>query len=212
MAEEKKFAELVNEAPLATAEKTVSLTGLLARSQDRGKFVLTTGDNQKLTLDVDAVKEYKVLSGMVGQTVVQVEVDRDKVPASLIEGGAEPIRTLPVYDFPRTTPVTDIPHTHPITDFRTIPVVDEMGPKYIIENTGTIQENVVDPGGNIGNPVYGAAAPFAFATAQQAPPSALGQAEMLQPFRTYPHIDLRTLAYWDKPPLTDITGHFPYPD
>lgn len=168
MSEKKLFSELLGEAPMATGEKTVTLTGALSRSAEPGKFVLTMGDNQTVTLDVDAVKQYKVLSGMVGQMVVEVEVDRDKAPnAAAIE--SNPSRgqyltityldvTNPIGDQIVTAPILDQHHTSPYVDTYSIPYFDvqtspyvDHSVKYIIENTGTIQENVIDPG-NYGDP------------------------------------------------------------
>jgi hypothetical protein len=78
----KLFSELVKEAPLATEEDTVSLVGLLGRSAESGKFVLQLAPGNNITLDIDAVKGYRVLGASVGQTVVQVNVDRGKVPTA----------------------------------------------------------------------------------------------------------------------------------
>jgi hypothetical protein len=224
MASEKKsFSELLSEAPAATSEKTVSLTGALARSNEPGKFVLSMGDNQTVTLDVDAVKDHKVLSGMVGQVIVQVEVDRDKVPAAATQVATE-FRTLPFIDqhqtFPSldTNPIQDRLHTVPFSPYGTDVITDVAPPKYIIENTGTIQENVVDPGNFGVDPAAGANfaqgfAPFALATPHQAPQQMLAmQYPSPQGFRTSPIWDHHTIYYSDKPPITDITGHFPYPD
>jgi hypothetical protein len=90
--ETKSFSELLKEAPLAVDEKIITITGVLSRSNEPGKFVLRTGDNRILTLDVDAVKGHQVLSGMVGQTIVQVELDRNRVPDGIVEG---PIAVTP---------------------------------------------------------------------------------------------------------------------
>lgn len=221
MSEKKSFSELLGEAPLATAEKTVSLTGVLARSHEPGKFVLTMADNQSVTLDVDAVKEHKVVSGMVGQLIVQVEVDRDRVPrpgpeATNFRPGTSPQldATVQSFDVLHTIPAIDSPWTgwwdvkDPLSDF---PV------KNIFESGGTIQEVLVDPGnvvdpGVLAGQAFGGAAPFALATPHQAPQSALGGAMQANAFRTSPIWDLRTISYIDKPPIADITGHFPRPD
>jgi hypothetical protein len=233
MASEKKsFSELLGEAPLATAEKTISLTGVLARSNDPKKFVLTMGDNQTVTLDIAAVKEHKVLSGMVGQMVVQIEVDRDKVPSPVTEGGqvGHPIK-FPAVD--QTIAYRDLHFTMPwdpwttdaLTDHK-IPYVDQHPPyKNINEVTGTIMENVVYPGNYGVDPGYYAGqaiAPFALATPHQAPQEMLAGAVPpyqgpqfggpMGPIRTSPIWDLRTITYLDKNPILDITGHFPHPD
>lgn len=251
MSEKKSFSELLGEAPMATGEKTITLTGALSRSADPGKFVLTMGDNQTATLNVDAVKQYKVLSGMVGQMIVEVEVDRDKVPnAEAIASNPsrnqyltiassdytnhiwDQILTSPIIDL-HTAPSVDY-HTSPYIDYQTSPYIDQLhtvpqfdySPKYIIENTGTIQENIGDPGyGGVdpgalagqggfaqGGFAQGGAAPFALATPHQAPQGALAGMGASPMYRTTPIWDRQTLYWLDKPPLTDITGHFPYPD
>jgi len=81
MADEKKsFQELLSGAPLATKEDTITLVGVLERSHQPGKFVLVLGLGRDVTLDVSAVRDYRVLAGMVGQTLVEIDVDRDHVP------------------------------------------------------------------------------------------------------------------------------------
>jgi len=89
-AKTKSFSELLSEAPLAAAEETVTLAGALGRSSQAGKFVLTMGPGQSVTLDQSAVKSYQVLGGGVGQLLVQIEVDKDKVPAEASQQAAAP--------------------------------------------------------------------------------------------------------------------------
>lgn len=89
-AKTKSFSELLSEAPLAAAEETVTLAGALGRSSQAGKFVLTMGPGQSLTLDQSAVKSYEVLGGGVGQLLVQVEVSKDKLPAEAMQQSAAP--------------------------------------------------------------------------------------------------------------------------
>jgi hypothetical protein len=85
--------------------------------------------------------------------------------------------------------------------------------KQIVESTGTIQETIGDPGLG-GDPAFfagqaaGGAAPFALATGHQIPQGAF--AGLFG--RTTPIWEHRTITYTDKLPITDITGHFPYPD
>ena len=67
MADEKKsFSELVNEAPLAVTEGSITVVGALARSHEPGKFVLIFCPECNVTLDIDAVKGYRVLGGAIG--------------------------------------------------------------------------------------------------------------------------------------------------
>jgi hypothetical protein len=77
---DKSFEELVKEAPPAPAEGTVSLVGTLARSGEPGKFVLTLQDGSTLTLETAAVKGHEVLGTSVGQTIVRVDVEAEKIP------------------------------------------------------------------------------------------------------------------------------------
>jgi hypothetical protein len=158
MADEKKsFAELLNDAPLAAGENTVRLVGLLARSSDHKKFVLGLGENQSVTLDIDAVKDYRVLSGMVGQLIIEVEVDRHRLPAP----APPPLPYVkdPAVDLPRAT----------VQEWTTV-----YGPT-------TWSEPTAAP--NFGNPgwgVYGdpwasqGLVPFALAAARQAPQHVIG--------------------------------------
>jgi hypothetical protein len=85
MANEKKsFSELLGEAPLAANEDSIRLVGALGRSRDSGKFVLVLSAGGSVTLGVDAVNDYEVLGGVFGQTLIQVDVDRKRVPQETI--------------------------------------------------------------------------------------------------------------------------------
>lgn len=81
---DKSFGELVREAPEASGTGTVSLVGVLGRSHDPRKFVLTLADGRVVTLDVDAVRDHQVLSGATGQIVVRVGLDASHLPQELI--------------------------------------------------------------------------------------------------------------------------------
>ena len=86
MADEKKsFSEFVSAAPLAAAEDTINLVGAVERSHQPNKFVLVLGSGRSVTLEIDAVKDYRVLGGLVGQLLVQVDLDRERVPRELTE-------------------------------------------------------------------------------------------------------------------------------
>lgn len=131
MAEKKKsFTELLSEAPLAAPEETVTLVGALGRSSHAGKFVLATGPGASITLDVSAVKNYQVLGGGVGQVLVQVDVDRDKVPAEATQQAAvTPFALATPHHAAATnvglTPVvSDTLHTVAALDYGTIFVLD----------------------------------------------------------------------------------------
>jgi hypothetical protein len=89
MADEKKaFSELLSDAPLATTENAISVVGALARSHHPGKFVLLLAGGMSVTLDIDAVKDYRVIAGAVAQLLVEVVLDSNKVPRELKESQA----------------------------------------------------------------------------------------------------------------------------
>src|SRR5580704_8294957 len=116
MAEEKKsFEELLSSAPLAAKEDTVTLIGVLERSNQPGRFVLALDSGRSLTLEVKAVKDYRVLAGMVGQTVVEIDVARDHVPKEIKEEMLRPL-TIAVRDQPAHTGAPDTIFTVPQHD------------------------------------------------------------------------------------------------
>jgi len=80
--EGKSFEELVREVPPAPAAGTVSLVGTLAQSSEAGKFVLALQDGNVLTLEIADVKGHEVLGTSVGHTIVRVDVEAEKLPAS----------------------------------------------------------------------------------------------------------------------------------
>jgi hypothetical protein len=234
--EQKSFGELLNEAPLASGENTISLVGALARSHHPGKFVLVLGGNQSVTLEVDAVKEYKVLSGMIGQLIVQVEIDRDRAPHSITHpqpGG------VPIPQSPFTNLYLDLNSggfSNPLIDrpVFTFPAVDNPPVKSIFEPipdpTGYNQGDPWQFGGGVGGPVAGGIAPFALATPHQAPPEVIAAMQANVPFglpfggpnsspaapehtsyildtRTNPSIDK---IIWNDPPVTSATQDNPH--
>jgi hypothetical protein len=77
---DKSFEELVKEAPPAPAAGTVSLVGTLAQSSEAGKFVLSLQDGTALTLEIADVQGHEVLGTSVGQTIVRVDVEAEKLP------------------------------------------------------------------------------------------------------------------------------------
>lgn len=215
MAKEKRsFSELLGEAPLAAQEDTVSLVGALERSHQKGKFVLALGPGRSVTLDVEAVKGHQVLGGGVGQILVQVDVDRESVPEE-IKGAFDSPFTHFGYDVPITISYLDHPHKLPHVDIPfTIPTNDFPSPKNILEASGTIQENIGDPGfggdpwqwgGGFGGPVPGAGAPFALATPHQAPQSTIAAMQMRGPVRGPTHYSDLTSPLYDKRPTEDIS-------
>ena len=114
---------------------------------------------RSVTLDIDAVREYRVLGGAVGQLLVQIEVDREKVPR-------ETLGELSGAGFAGLKARQDVPK---------LPVFDVPGQKPIVEATGTLAETVVNPGYG-GDPYqgFGGAGPFALVTQHHAPAGVLG--------------------------------------
>jgi hypothetical protein len=164
--EKRSFSELVAEAPLAVTEGAVTVVGALARSHEAGKFVLIFCPENNVTLDIDAVKGYRVLGGAVGQLFVQVEIARDKLSQEALAaitkagfgvGGVKALRDVPVKN-----PLLDVPVGKPI-----------------VESTGTLAEATVYPG--FGDPYpgtvyqsYGQLGPFALVTPHHAPVNIFG--------------------------------------
>jgi len=165
----KSFKDLLDQAPIAA--DTVSLTGMLARSPDAGKFVLTLADGRKLTLETDAVKDYAVLGGAIGQTVVRVDIDSSRAPK---DAAASPeIKAPPTIAWLDNlkNPILD---THPgqFPDV-TIPIVD-----------ATIGPGAVALGGNPwgGSGASQTAAPFALATPHQVAQAQLAAIQAMLPY------------------------------
>jgi len=269
--ETKSFSDLLSEAPLASAENTVSLVGALARSSESGKFVLTTGPGSSVTLDVDAVKSYQVISGGVGQLIVQVDVDRASVPESATEASKaapaylkgihdvkrptldkypweEPVKTSPEYDLGYAakeasggaeirTGIYDLKHPysdikHPILDKYPWEEVVKTNPETDLSYSSAAAAPARDyftGVWDIKHPILDKhpweepvrtnpeldLPPFALATPQQAPASALSamQGAASTQLRTVLTYDITT-GYRDhyKNPILDATGRPPYLD
>jgi hypothetical protein len=209
MVEKKKsFSDLLSEAPLASKEDTVSLVGAISRSSQAGKFVLSTSQGN-VTLPVDAVKNYEVLGGGVGQVLVQVDVDRKHVPESASSQNVATAHTviekLPILDkhpVQDKLPITDV--KHPIQDIKH-PVLD----KYPWEEPISVTPppgSTVEAGGGL--------APFALATQQQAPASSLAAMQGAVTPYGLPITGVRDLKHpvTDKRPWLDATGRPPFLD
>lgn len=69
------FDDLVSEAPAAT----VSVVGTFAKSSESGKFILVLQNAGTVTLETAAVKGHTVLGTSLGQTIVRVDVDVEKL-------------------------------------------------------------------------------------------------------------------------------------
>jgi hypothetical protein len=227
MAEKKKsFSDLLSEAPLAPAEDTVSLVGALARSSQAGKFILALSQGNSITLDVDAVKGYQVIGGGVGQLLVQVDVDKTKVPqaAAVAEPAKLPVTGVhdlksPIADYKHPTldkyPWEEPVRTHPETD---VSFTAHASPNLTFTGIHDYKHPTLDkhPWEEVvhTNPETDLA-PFALATPQQAPASALEamQAGPGSALKTVWAYDLNT-GYRDHPklPWLDATGRPPYLD
>lgn len=226
---DQSFRDLLNEAPAAA--DTVTVTGVLSRAKEPGKFVLNAPNGQAMTLDVAAVKSHTVIARSIGQTIVQVEVDEASLPeavknaSSATTGALGTAFTNPDIDF-ITIAGFDRPHTLPYLDWHpTIAYFDQPGTPPIADLRGpgtgvvdTLVETIPDPG--VINQVQAATAmaPFALAT-----PHHVGAATMaaIQPFGGW---GLGPFTVWQdahtgfvdrpKPPPQDGTfpGHPPSND
>lgn len=148
-AKEQSFEDLLKDAPSAPDGSTVSIVGSLAKSDDPKKFVLFLSDGSSLTLDTAAVKKHTVLGQSVGQTIVQVDVDRDAATAAGIADdpakrgvgnyGVGEGSTNYAADNPPKLPVTDLHATLPVVDFHlTVLSYDQTTIAYLDQHTGTI--------------------------------------------------------------------------
>ena len=81
---ESDFQRLLSEAPAAPDVDTVTVVGILARTADATHFVLTLPSGRSETLDVDAVKSAKKVAGVIGQSLVELELDAKRIPESLL--------------------------------------------------------------------------------------------------------------------------------
>ncbi|MGD0304448.1 MAG: hypothetical protein ABSC71_06420 [Candidatus Acidiferrales bacterium] len=80
---ETSFEQLLSRTALAPSSDTITVVGALARSPDPQKFVLGVQDGQTFTIDVAAVRKFKVVAESVGQILVELELDKAKLPAEL---------------------------------------------------------------------------------------------------------------------------------
>jgi hypothetical protein len=112
--EPKSFNDLLNEAPLS--QEIVTLTGVLARSREEDKFVLTLADGHSLTLDINAVKGYTHLGSSIGMPLVAVELDPKQVPSDVSNLGLPAIRTFPFFHDVKRPQFDNTFPGHPFTD------------------------------------------------------------------------------------------------
>lgn len=171
---QRSFRELVSEAPISARADTLRLVGALSRSHEAGKFVLTLADGRSVTLNIDAVKEHRVLGDAAGQQLVEVDLDAERVPrdiASATPGGFSPAGVVNPSPFPWSLFWLDYPKS-PWTDTHPGHWPDVKIPYIDHQIAGPVG---VPPGGDPWGG-YGAGqtlAPFALATPQQAPQATL---------------------------------------
>lgn len=176
------FADFLKEAPAAadlTGDDSVSLTGVVARSDKEGQFVLLTADGQSLELNTDAVKDYTVVQEQGPQKVVQLTVSAKALnpSAGATIGG---LRTGVADVITRKELIKD-----PIFDTRKELIWDtikelikdpQSDPWTWVEQQGTLQEQI-DPGGGFGvDPAVeagGGLTPFIMATPHHASAAAV---------------------------------------
>jgi hypothetical protein len=171
VADKKSFKALLEEAPIAT--DTVSLVGTVSRSHEPDKFVIILGDGRSVTLETDAVKDYTVMGGAIGQLVVKIEIDSTRVPRDAQSISTEfkrpTLETIYWYDHPKN-PISD---THPgqFPDV-TIPQADVAGPVPVGPGG--------DPWGGFGaGQLY---APFALATPHQVADAQIAAIQAAYPY------------------------------
>lgn len=83
------FRRLLNEAAAADVD-TVTVTGVLGRTADPDRFVLTLPSGRSETLEVDAVKAARKIGDAVGQALVELQLDAKRVPEHLRTPGLAP--------------------------------------------------------------------------------------------------------------------------
>jgi hypothetical protein len=83
------FAKLLRDAPMVS--DTVTVAGMIARTPDPTRFMLTLPDGRSETLQVEAVKSAKIVASTIGQSVVQLELDAKRIPESLRRAERNPL-------------------------------------------------------------------------------------------------------------------------
>jgi hypothetical protein len=182
--EDKSFAALVAEAPPAPTEGVVSLVGTLARSSEHGKFVLILQDGRTITLETAAVKGHAVLGASLGRTIVRVDVDVGKVPAS----GPQPFAqaTVAAQDIQTGavdhTGFHDVGQTEPGVDQITVAFLDHGFGTGLYDTSPLLEKSPIS---DAFPAQAGGITPFALATPHQAPANVL---DALNPFGIVSHM------------------------
>jgi len=187
--DESDFQKLLSEAPMAPSADTVTVVGVLARTADAARFMLTLPDGRSVTLDVDAVKSAKPIAGAIGQTVVQLELDPKHVPENL--------RPVGVAGWTGTSDLTGILDSLGAVANKLLPSFDQTG---LLDVSG-LGDVVSFPQGWGGFANLVSATPFVAAMAHQADPAtmmALAQRTTTTYYSVIPNLDV---ASDPQPPL-----------
>ncbi len=176
--DESEFQKLLAEAPMAPSADTVTVVGILARTADAARFVLTLPDGRTETLEVAAVKSAKAIAGAIGQTLVQLELDAKRVPESVRDQRPLNFKTPVAETHPATaelnTFIADQGHTG-VYDVYTNPAVQlESANTPVAADTAQLNPN---PGGYF--------APFVAAAPHQADPATMAALWLFSGPRTY---------------------------
>lgn len=188
---ERSFADFVREAPHASESMgTVSLTGVVLRSDNPDKFILATHGGQTMELPIEAVQRHTVIDDTGRHPTVQLEIGAQHLGSG--QAGSQSMRKTVIADPPITIketwkdPIADqtlkevhkdplhdtLKETHKDPIFDTIKEVN----KDPIMDPITLAETIFDPGTAVTDPAAGAGGggtPFVMATPHHAPQAAV---------------------------------------
>jgi hypothetical protein len=178
MADNSEFQRLLSEAPMASNADTVTVVGILARTGDAERFVLTLAGGRSVTLDVDAVKSAKKIAGAIGQAMVQLELDAKKAPENVREFRPELNYKIPAAEThpaiaELSTFIADQGHTGVPDTVQTGPFDPSVGTG-VFDPTGTGPFDTM--GGGVNTSFYadtGQSTPFVATAPHQADPRAM---------------------------------------
>jgi hypothetical protein len=195
----KAFAEYLRKVPTldeASSGKTVTLTGVVFRSGE-GRFAITCQDGQTLELEAEAVQRFKVVEGTGLVSVLQLEVQAEKLSAAAIKAVKPVVKDLhkdPIKDVHHDTLHAKDLHKDPITDkvmpkdlmhkeiasdpstkeVATDGAFDPIGPGTGVADTLAEGPGSFDPGQVVNPAMRAGLAPFVMATPHQAPAHLIG--------------------------------------
>ncbi len=197
---ERSFADFVREAPHASESMgTVTLTGVVLRSDNPDKFILATHGGQTMELPIEAVQRHTVIDDTGRHPTVQLEIGAQHLGSA--QAGSQAMRKSVIADPPITIketwkdpladqtlkevhkdPIQDtIKETHKDPIYDTIkethkdPIMDPVT-QAGSDVPGTLAETVFDPGSLVTNPATaagGGGTPFVMATPHHAPQAAV---------------------------------------